>query len=107
MRAVGASEGIGGFVLQLFFHSKEITFGQDAVRIQYYQVFALAVEEELQHEAADAFGGDVYKRQRNSYQKSNMSPSRYTADALCLMLSKKLTSLRSWVRPCSMAREPR
>lgn len=27
--------------------------------------------------------------------------------ALCLMLSKKLTSLRSWVRPCSMAREPR
>ena len=40
--AVGASEGIGGFVLQLFFHSKEITFGQDAVRIQYYQVFALA-----------------------------------------------------------------
>jgi hypothetical protein len=42
VRAVGASEGIGGFVLQLFFHSKEITFGQDAVRIQYYQVFALA-----------------------------------------------------------------
>ena len=36
------SEGIGGFVLQLFFPSKEITFGQDAVRIQYYQVFTLA-----------------------------------------------------------------
>lgn len=38
----GPAEGIGGFVLQLFFHSKEITFGQGAVRIQYYQVFALA-----------------------------------------------------------------
>ena len=40
--SVNDSEGIGGFVLQLFFHSKEITFGQDAVRVQYYQVFALA-----------------------------------------------------------------